>query len=100
MSAIRTDRPRPIDPEMNVPTYWLRPFQRPSASAGMHRFVWDLHAAPKPDAKPEELPISAIVHDTPSEQGEWVAPGVYTVKLTAGGRTYMQKLVVKADARE
>ena len=66
-----------------MPTYWLRPVQRPSASAGMHRFVWDLHAAPKTDAKPEELPISAIVHDTPAEQGEWVPPGVYTVKLTA-----------------
>jgi hypothetical protein len=40
------------------------------------------------------------VHDTPAEQGEWVAPGVYMVKLTAGGRTYTQKLVVKADPRE
>ena len=58
------------------------------------------HTAAKPDAKPEELPISAIEHDTPAEQGEWVAPGVYTVKLTAGGRTYTQKLVVKADPRE
>ncbi len=94
-----TDRPRPPDPELNVPLYWLRPFERPPAAAGMHRFVWDLHAAPKPDAKPEEPPISAIVHDTPVGLGEWAAPGVYTVKLTAGGRTYAQKLVVKADPR-
>jgi hypothetical protein len=66
----------------------------------MHRFVWDMHAAPKPDAKPEELSISAIVHDTPALQGEWVPPGVYTVKLIADGQTYAQKLVVKADPRE
>ena len=95
-----TDRPRPVDPELNVPAYWLRPFQRPAGSAGMNRFVWDLHAAPKPGSKPEELPISAIVHDTPPEQGEWVPPGVYTIRLTAAGGTYTRKLLVKADPRE
>jgi photosystem II stability/assembly factor-like uncharacterized protein len=95
-----TDQPRPVDPELNVPLYWLRPFERPSGEAGMHRFVWDLHGPPKPGAKPEEPPISAVVHDTPIDQGEWVAPGVYTVKLTAGGRTYEQKLAIKPDPRE
>jgi hypothetical protein len=94
-----TDKAQPVDPELNVPLYWLRPFTRPSAEAGMHRFVWDLHRPPKPGSKPEEPPISAIVHDTPIDQGEWVAPGVYTVKLTTGGHTYSQPLIVKPDPR-
>jgi hypothetical protein len=32
-------------------------------------------------------------------QGEWVAPGNYTVKLTVGGKSYTQSVVVKPDPR-
>jgi photosystem II stability/assembly factor-like uncharacterized protein len=98
-----TDRPQPPDPNLDVPTYWLRPFERPSAEAGMHRFVWDLHAAPQTGAagrRDREPPISAIVHDTPVGLGEWVPPGTYTVKLTVNGQSYEQELIVKPDPRE
>jgi photosystem II stability/assembly factor-like uncharacterized protein len=98
-----TDRPQPPDPNLDVPTYWLRPFERPSADAGMHRFVWDLHAAPQGSSggrRDREPPISAIVHDTPVGQGEWVPPGTYRVKLTVNGQSYTQDLVVKPDPRE
>jgi len=65
----------------------------------MHRFVWDLHYSP-PDALEHEYPISAIWHNTPrSPQGPRVLPGVYTVKLTAGGKTYTQPLTIKMDPR-
>jgi hypothetical protein len=98
-----TDRPQPPDPNLDVPTYWLKPFERPSAEAGMHRFVWDLHAAPQTSGggrRDREPPISAIVHDTPVGLGEWAPPGTYTVKLTVGGQSYTQELVVKPDPRE
>ncbi len=99
-----TDRPEPPGPELDVPTFWLRPFQPLSTAAGMHRFIWDLHAAPTPgrggQRGGDEPPISAIYHDTPLSQGEWMPPGSYTVKLTVGGQTYAQTLVVKPDPRE
>jgi hypothetical protein len=97
-----TDRPAPPDPALNVPTYWIRPFVRPATTAGMHRFVWDLHAAPTGGGGRRgraEYPISAIFQDTPGAQGEWMPPGTYTVKLTVNGKSYTQPLVVKADPR-
>jgi photosystem II stability/assembly factor-like uncharacterized protein len=93
------DKPEPPDPNLNVPLYWLRLYHPPSAEAGMHRFVWDLHGPP-PQRGREEPPISAIIHDTPARQGEWMPPGVYTVKLAVNGRTYTQPLEVKPDPRE
>ncbi len=94
-----SERPEPPDPSVNVPTYWIRPFQALPASAGMHRFIWDLHAAHQGAKGDFEYPISAIYHDTPGPQGEWAPPGTYTVKLTVDGRSYTQELVVKPDPR-
>ncbi len=95
------DKPEPIDPALNVPSYWIRPFQPLSAAAGMHRFVWDLHAAHQGGGgrRGGEYPISAIYRDTPGAQGEWMPPGTYTVKLTVDGSDYTQQLVVKPDPR-
>jgi photosystem II stability/assembly factor-like uncharacterized protein len=93
------DKPEPPDPLLNVPTYWIRPPQIPAPAAGMHRFVWDLRYPP-PDALRHEYPISAIYRDTPRHPlGPAVLPGQYTVKLTAGGKTYTQPLLVKMDPR-
>jgi photosystem II stability/assembly factor-like uncharacterized protein len=93
------DKAQPPDASLNVPTYWLREYQPPLAAAGMHRFVWDLHAAPSGQGGRGEPPISAIVHDTPAREGEWMPPGDYTVSLTVNGRTYTQPLTVKPDPR-
>jgi hypothetical protein len=88
-----------IDPELNVPTYWIRPPQRVSTEAGTHRFVWDLHYAP-PRVLSHEYPISAIYGDTPRHPlGPAVLPGLYTVKLIVNERTYAQPLTVKMDPR-
>jgi hypothetical protein len=55
------------------------------ASAGMHRFIWDLrYAAPE-----------ALGHGS----GVWILPGSYTVKLTVDGKTHSQALTVKNDPR-
>ena len=89
------DQPEPPDATVNVPAYWFRPFQPLGATAGMHRFVWDLHGAPPPGHRRDfEYPISAIVHDTPGEQGEWMPAGTYTVRLAVEGRVYTQPLRV------
>nr|MDQ2969654.1 glycoside hydrolase [Acidobacteriota bacterium] len=88
-----------IEPDLNVPTYWIRPPQRVATSSGMHRFVWDLHYAP-PKVLGHEYPISAIYGDTPRYPlGPAVLPGVYTIRLAANGRVYTQPLTVKMDPR-
>ncbi|MDQ2865633.1 MAG: glycoside hydrolase [Candidatus Eremiobacteraeota bacterium] len=89
--------PPPI--QFDKPAYWERPFTSPSADAGMHRFVWDLHEAP-PHSVMTDLPISAVDHDTPRvPQGALVVPGRYTVELMAGGTSQSQTLQVVMDPR-
>jgi len=93
------DAARPIDPEIDVPTYWLRPSRNPSAQPGTHRFVWDLHETP-PAAFEHGYPSAAIVHDTPrSPEGVLDPPGTYIVRLGAGGQAYTRVLHVAMDPR-
>ncbi|MDQ2664198.1 MAG: glycoside hydrolase, partial [Candidatus Eremiobacteraeota bacterium] len=92
-------KPVPPAPDITVPTYWLRPTPIPSASAGMHRFVWDLHYT-APGAVSHDYPIGAVVHDTPrNPQGVVALPGIYTVRLETAGRPYSQTLQVRMDPR-
>ena len=85
--------------ELNVPLYWIRPPQRISTAAGMHRFVWDLRNPP-PQSIRHEYPISAIVRDTPREPaGAPVLPGIYAAKLSANGKVLSQTFEVKIDPR-
>ncbi|HEV2641771.1 MAG TPA: hypothetical protein VGT98_03655, partial [Candidatus Elarobacter sp.] len=84
---------------LNVPAYWVRPPRTLPATAGMHRWIWNLHY-PDPSVLVHEYPISAIYHDTPqSPLGAAVLPGTYTVRLTVDGKQYTQPLVVKMDPR-
>jgi photosystem II stability/assembly factor-like uncharacterized protein len=62
-----------------------------SADRGMHRFVWDLLAAPR--AGP------AISGDETPEGGLRMPPGLYTVRLDAAGRSLEQKLELRRDPR-
>ncbi|MBV9333030.1 MAG: hypothetical protein JO146_03405 [Candidatus Eremiobacteraeota bacterium] len=90
--------PAPI-PHLDKPAYWEVPFVRPSTSAGMHRFVWDLREAP-PRAFAQDLPISAVPRRTPRiPEGVLVVPGRYTVRLEVDGRTSQQPLEVVMDPR-
>jgi len=94
-----TDAPQPIDPQINVPTYWVRPTPIPPTGAGEHRFVWDLREPP-PQSVVHDYPIAAILHDTPRvPQGVLVPPGMYSVRLSVAGRTYAQPLRVVMDPR-
>ncbi|MCU0646592.1 MAG: hypothetical protein MUF00_01240 [Gemmatimonadaceae bacterium] len=68
-----------------------------TANAGLNRVVWNLRTAALPPARgggddDDEGPRGP----TP---GRWVAPGRYTVRLTAGGLTREQTVTVRDDAR-
>jgi photosystem II stability/assembly factor-like uncharacterized protein len=85
-------------PPNNVPPYWIRPQEILSAKAGYHRYIWDLHYQPLPQAP--SFSIAAIYQNTaPESNAPFVMPGTYTIKLMAGGKTYTQSLVVKMDPR-
>ena len=93
------DKPDPVDPMLAIPTYWVRPPQTLSATAGMHRFLWDMHYPNVPGVE-AEYPIAAIPHNTaPQPSGPWALPGQYTVVLTANGKSYSQPLTIKMDPR-
>ena len=85
--------------ELNVPTYWVRQERVLPATAGMHRWVWDLRY-PRPKTLEGDYPISAIPHDTPlNPLGPVALPGEYAVRLTVDGVTQTQKFKVKMDPR-
>jgi photosystem II stability/assembly factor-like uncharacterized protein len=100
-AVIRTyssdDKPTPVNVDaLNIPAYWVRQPEILSAAAGMHRWVWDLRPTPPP---------------RPAGGGggggggfgrggaAMVLPGTYLVRLTAGGKSYTQPLIVRADPR-
>jgi photosystem II stability/assembly factor-like uncharacterized protein len=96
--------PEPADAP--VPIYWYRRPQALGTTAGMHRFIWDVHYQPLPDVPgggfggPGGLPIQAVPHNTaPVPTTPWVSPGTYTVTLTVNGTRYSQPIVVKQDPR-
>jgi photosystem II stability/assembly factor-like uncharacterized protein len=94
-----TDPTPPVKDTGNWPAYWIRPLRAPAATAGAHRFVWDLHYTP-PKAFDWFYPIAATPGDTAVEpKGPWVMPGTYTVRLTVGRVVRTQPLVVKMDPR-
>ena len=69
---------------------WVSEDEVPGASAGMHRFVWDLkYAAPN-----ELRDRRGALHS-----GVRAPPGRYTVRLTAAGRTLTAPLTVTRDPR-
>jgi photosystem II stability/assembly factor-like uncharacterized protein len=94
-----SDQAPPPIPNLDKPAYWERPFTAPSANAGMHRFVWDLREPP-PRSLQQDLPISAVPHDTPRvPQGALVVPGHYTVRLDVDGKVAQSTLTVVMDPR-
>jgi photosystem II stability/assembly factor-like uncharacterized protein len=93
------DPPEQMLDGTNVPPYWVRPPQLLSKSAGLHRFVWDLHYPP-PSGVNFSYPIAATYMNTARvPAGPWVVPGTYTVVLNVDGGTYRQPLTVRMDPR-
>ncbi len=82
-----------------IPPYWVATPTRLATSAGMHRWVWDLHYA-APLATTHGYPISAVPHATPrGPEGPRALPGKYRVRLSVAGRSSEVPLLVRADPR-
>jgi photosystem II stability/assembly factor-like uncharacterized protein len=90
------DKPAAVNPDtLNIPAYWVRTPEPLSTAAGMHRWVWDLRPTPPP------RPAGAGGGGGFGGRGAvpLVLPGTYTVKLSVGGKSYTQPLLVKMDPR-
>ncbi len=82
-----------------IPPYWPEINGPLPATAGMHRWVWDLHET-APTATNYSYPISAVPHRTPqTPQGPLVLPGTYTVRLTADGHSESEPVLIRMDPR-
>jgi hypothetical protein len=97
-----TDKPDLTDEDLAkqlIPPYWVRLPKILPTTAGMHRWVWDLHYA-TPLSTRYDYPIAAVPADTPRlPQGPNALPGQYIVRLTANGHTFTTPLTVKMDPR-
>ncbi len=86
-----------------VPLYWYRPPLTLKASAGTHRFLWDMRYQPLEAGGGRGrggLPMTAVPYNTaPVPNSIWAPPGIYTVKLTVDGRTLQQPLTLRLDPR-
>jgi photosystem II stability/assembly factor-like uncharacterized protein len=79
---------------------WLGVPQALPATAGHHRFVWNLRYTPPPTLESHYSIAATPGKSTPIlPEGAFVLPGRYTVKLTAGGRTIVKALDVSLDPR-
>jgi len=89
-----------VDPgTLAVNAIWQRGQEPPSAAAGMHRFVWDLHPDPPAGGRGGR---GGRGGGGGGGRGGLppVAPGSFSVKLTVNGQSYIQPLTVKPDPRE
>ncbi len=85
--------------KLPIPPYWPQWPATLPASAGLHRWVWDLHYA-APDALRRSYPIAAVKHRTPRlPLGARALPGVYQVKLTVGSQSFTAPLALRMDPR-
>lgn len=85
------DRPPPPDPNtLAVQLVWAPQAQPLSATAGMHRWVWDFRGTPPAGGGRGRGGRGA----TPIAQ-----PGRYSVRLTVDGKTFTQPLIVRPDPR-
>jgi photosystem II stability/assembly factor-like uncharacterized protein len=81
--------PKTKPEDMQFPMYWVHDPEPLSATAGAHRFVWDLHYA-----------FPADVHSSfYGPTAPLALPGKYTVKLTVNGQSHSQPLELKMDPR-
>jgi photosystem II stability/assembly factor-like uncharacterized protein len=93
----------PTAADCNLPLYWPAPQQALKISAGMHRFTWDMHYDPLAGGGGGGRGGGgggAVPHRTyGGVASPWVAPGLYSVRLTANGQSLTQPITVKMDPR-
>jgi hypothetical protein len=94
----------PTAPDCGLPLYWPAPPQVLGTGAGMHRFGWDMHYDPLPGGggggRGGGGGNGAVPHRTyPGVNSPWVAPGAYSVRLTADGQSQTQPITIRMDPR-
>ncbi|HEX3558917.1 MAG TPA: hypothetical protein VHU19_06925 [Pyrinomonadaceae bacterium] len=90
------DKLTPVDPNtLDIPASWVPAPKSLPASAGMHRWTWNLR--PPPPADSSRGGGGAAVFGGRGVPP--VLPGTYTVRLTVGGKSYTQPLRVQPDPR-
>lgn len=75
---------RPDLQKINGTPDWFHEPEVLPATAGMHRYVWDLREAALADNQ---------------SPGVWVVPGTYRARLTVNGHAYTQSFTVREDPR-
>jgi hypothetical protein len=90
----------PGAPDCGLPLYWPAPPVTLGATAGAHRFSWDLHYDPIGEEQGFAVGGGAVPHRTfPGIATPWAPPGNYIVRLTVDGATYTQPLTLRLDPR-
>ena len=88
-----SDPVRPLDPNTLVTNaVWARPQESLAATAGMHRFVWDLRPQPVPRGGGR---------GAGGQRGEAppVSSGSYSARLIVNAKTYTQPITLNPDPR-
>ena len=90
------DKPQPRNPDaLAVQVVWAPQAEPLPASAGMHRWVWDLRGTP-----PAGGGRGRGAGGGGRGAGAAIAePGRYSVRLTVDGKTFTQPLIVHQDPR-
>jgi hypothetical protein len=84
------DKPPMLDPaKLRFAPEWVTQPIRLTTTAGMHRFVWDLH---------DTAPVG-IESERGAAEGVWAPPGAYRVVLHVAGKSYRQPLQLLPDPR-
>jgi photosystem II stability/assembly factor-like uncharacterized protein len=101
VASYRPDDLAPDVSQVNIPLYWIRPFEPLSGKKGAHRFCWDMrYYFQLSKGGTANFPIAAVYGQTaPDATSPYVMPGVYTIRLTVNGKQYEEKLELKMDPR-
>jgi hypothetical protein len=81
--------PAPDLSKLPVAPEWVETSAPPAATAGAHRFLWDLHYTKPP----------TLTGGDSEPHGVWAPPGMYKVVLTVDGQTVRRALEVRPDPR-
>jgi photosystem II stability/assembly factor-like uncharacterized protein len=91
------DKLTPVDPNtLDIPASWVPAPKALPATAGMHRWLWNLRPPPPAESGRGGGGGAAVFGGRGVPP---VLPGTYTVRLTVGGKQLTQPLRVKPDPR-
>jgi photosystem II stability/assembly factor-like uncharacterized protein len=95
-----SDAPEKLPSERYFQAAWVKPRTVLPATAGAHRWVWDMRR-PRPKAVSYDYDIAAVWGlDTPLDpRGQFVEPGRYTAVLTVDGKSQQVPVEIVADPR-